>query len=381
MKEEAAGEFIKCRWLVSQWGAPFQEHVVMSWRGETLDAVEHTEDAPSVIVAPGLLNCHVHVDDPYFINAEGFIPWLRGMIAFRQKEVVTHARSQVKKMLETGTVAWGNIVVYPWSQLSDSPWEDREVSFLEVLGDVDSPFPSHLCHLSPHSPYALTPGLLEFIWREKRGILKAVHLAESADEVAFVQGKSNAIEEEIFLLKGRKPFIHPTARSPVEYMNSLGCVDDETLAIHSVFVDERDIEILVSKGASVVTCPRSNLYLSKEIAPLPLLKEAGIPVALGTDGLASTPNLSLWEEMRALWFVARVKGWRLNPEEILGMATGQGAEVLRLRHLASLRPGNEASFLVIEAPSSLSAEDLPAFVLFQGDAHLKSVYIKGKKVS
>ncbi len=252
--------------------------------------------------------------------------------------------------------------------------------FREVLGDVGVPLPPPGFPVSPHSPYSLTPQLLKTIWKERRDSLKAIHLAESQEEVLFVRGEPNIFEREIFPLAGRPPFPHPRARSPVEYLEMLECLDAKTIAIHSIFVDQKDVEILARKKASVVLCPRSNLYLSHSLSPLPLLMEAGIPTALGTDGLGSTPNLSMWEEMRTLWFHARSKGWRVTPREVLTMATRQGAKILGLQDLTSLEPGHEASFMVIALPREMSPEELASFVLFQGDLYLEAVYIKGKRV-
>ena len=130
----------------------------------------------------------------------------------------------------------------------------------------------------------------------------------------------------------------------------------------------------------MVICPRSNLYLSKNIGPLPLFQERKIPVGLGTDSLGSCPNLSLWEEMRTLACYAQGKGWPLSPQTILSMGTQEGARILGLEALTQLKPGNEASFLTVRIPSSLPPNDLAPFILFQGDLHLEGVYIKGRKM-
>jgi len=268
----------------------------------------------------------------------------------------------------------------PWKMESPTPWGATRVPFLEILGNEEAPLPTPEFPLSPHSPYALTPQLLQRIWKERKNSLKAIHLAESREEVAFIRGETNAFEREVFPQAGRKPFPRPKARSPVEYLATLGCLDEKTVVIHGIFMDKEDVETLARKGASVVICPRSNLYLSGRIAPLPLLKERGVPLALGTDGLGSTPNLSMWEEMRTLWFHTRSQGWDLSPQEVLCMATHRGARILGLDSLSSLEEGREASFLVIRVPQEIGPEELATFVLFQGDLNLKAAYIKGQRV-
>ncbi len=374
------GKSVACKWLISQWNSPPREGVTLVWEGEEIVSLEPCHHPPPVIIVPGLINAHVHADFSHLISPPSFIPWIKKVIKLRRQHRPSSSLPQEEAMVKTGTVAWGNIVPYPWEKGKTSYIANTVVPFLEVLGDEDAPLPPKGLPLSPHAPYSTSPALLRRIWRERPKELKAIHLSESYEETAFVQGKPNAIEEEVLPLAGRRSFHRPKASTPIQYMEEIGCLDSNTIAIHAVFMTQRDAEILEKRGASVVVCPRSNLYLSGEIAPLPLLVEAHISVALGTDGLGSSPNLNLWEEMRTLWFYAKAQGWSLPPQKILSMATGGGGSILRIRELSSIEIGKEASFLVIEMPAPLSPEELAGFVLLQGDTHLKSVYIKGRKV-
>lgn len=373
-------ENISCKWLITRWDTPPQENITLSWRSGKILRLEPCTHPSSRVIVPGLINCHVHLDFPSFIWAPSFIAWIKKVIAFRRRKTKPSTLPQEETSIKTGTVAWGNIVPYPWNEGIVPHMGNSVVPFLEVLGDLKSPMPPEGFPVSPHAPYSLSPQLLEKLGRKMKETLKAIHLAESKEEVAFVQGKPNPIEEEIFPLVGRSPFPHPSARSPVEYLDALGCLDTKTIAVHAVFVDEKDADILARRGGSVVVCPRSNLYLSKNIAPIPQFQEREIPIGLGTDGLGSCPNLSMWEEMRTLAFYAQEKGWPLPPQTILSMATQEGARILGLEALTQLKPGNEASFLTVRIPPSLSPDELAPFILFQGDLHLEGVYIKGRRV-
>ncbi len=370
---------IPCRWLIQRWDQPPREGVSLAWEGEFITAVEPTPSFPDLAVVPGLVNSHVHTDFLQLISAQNLVEWIKHVVSFRRTLGSHPSTPQEITLVKHGTVAWGSIVAPPWKQ-EPPPWKASRVAFLEVLGDEGAPLPPRGLPISPHSPYSVSPRLLQRVWRERKDSLKAIHLAESREEVAFVRGEENALEREIFPLAGRRPFPRPRARSPVEYLATLECLDEKTLVIHGIFMDHKDVETLAQKGVSVVICPRSNLYLSGELAPLPLLMEAKIPLALGTDGLGSTPSLSLWHEMRALWFYARCRGWNLSPREVLLMATRQGTHILNLDYLTSLEKGKEASFMVIRIPPEIPPEDLATFVLLQGDLHLEALYIKGQRV-
>ncbi len=369
-----------CKWLIQRWDMPPREGVSLAWDSGYIASLEPSPSPPNLAIVPGLVNPHVHADFSRLIPARDLIDWIKHVVRFRRTQGVHPIHPQEESMVRYGTAAWGSIVARPWKEEETLPHGATRVAFYEVLGDRESPLPPPGHPLSPHSPYAATPELLQRVWRERPDSLKAIHLAESKEEVAFVRGENNAFEREIFPLAGRKPFSRPRARSPVEYLDTLECLDDKTLVIHGVFVDGADAELLATRGASVVLCPRSNLYLSGKMAPLPMLKEAGVPLALGTDGLGSTPSLSPWEEMRTLWFHARSKGWNLDPQDVLAMATHQGAQTLGLEHLTGLEEGKEASFLVIKIPQDLPPQELATFVLLQGDLHLEAIYIKGQRV-
>ena len=97
----------------------------------------------------------------------------------------------------------------------------------------------------------------------------------------------------------------------------------------------------------MVTCPRSNQALGVGTAPVPQLMAQGIPVALGTDSLASAPDLDLFAEMAAL--IADHPG--LSPAAVLRLATLNGAHALGLAdRLGSLAPGKLARATVVALP-------------------------------
>ena len=84
----------------------------------------------------------------------------------------------------------------------------------------------------------------------------------------------------------------------MEYLDSLGMLNERLAAVHCVWLSEEDCYLLAERKANVVNCTVSNLKLASGIAPLNTLMKAGVNVCLGTDGASSNNNLSLFEEMK-----------------------------------------------------------------------------------
>src|SRR6185369_13898461 len=109
--------------------------------------------------------------------------------------------------------------------------------------------------------------------------------------------------------------------------------------VHAVHLGARDFPRLQAHGVTVVTCPRSNRRLQVGSAPVPRLLSSGIPVALGTDSLASAPDLDLFAEMAAL----RQEHPGLPPAAVLLMGTFNGARALGLEEMfGSVAAGKSA---------------------------------------
>jgi cytosine/adenosine deaminase-related metal-dependent hydrolase len=205
--------------------------------------------------------------------------------------------------------------------------------------------------LTPHAPHTSSPALLRAIAaRAARDRTRlSVHVAESEAEVRYLADGSGPLAE-LFEERGRPPGEwQPPACSPVRHLERLGLLGPRTLAVHCVHVGEEDRELLRRAGASVVTCPRSNRYLGVGTAPVPELLRAGIAVALGTDSLASAPDLDLFAEMAAL----RREHPGLDPETVLRMATHYGARALGCaERLGSIEAGREACFVSVALAAS-----------------------------
>src|SRR5439155_13698821 len=151
-----------------------------------------------------------------------------------------------------------------------------------------------------------------------------------------------------------------------------GLLGPDVLAAHCVVVDEEEIHVLAEHDVAVAHCPRSNAYVGCGIAPLRELREAGLRVGLGTDGVSSTPSHDFFDELRAVVMFARARERRpdaLTASEALELGTLGSARALGLdEEIGSLVPGKRADLAVVSLAGSayLPWEDPAAAVVFGG---------------
>ncbi len=178
-------------------------------------------------------------------------------------------------------------------------------------------------------------------------------------------------------------------QSVVRTLADHGVFDGQVLAAHCVWVDDQDIKILVDHQVAVAHCPLSNMKLGSGIAPLVAMRQAGITVALGTDGPASNDTLDLWEEVKFAPFLARVSALDatlLNPQETLSMATRESAQAVGLTSVGSLASGMTADFIRLDmehpafVPVTETAE-LMAHIAWSGSSRsVTDVWVDGQPV-
>ena len=139
----------------------------------------------------------------------------------------------------------------------------------------------------PHAVYTVSQEGLRWLagYSEEQGIGIHIHLSETREEV------------DGFLLSRGK--------SPVEYLDSLGLVNERLAAVHCVWLSPEDCYLLAERKANVVNCTVSNLKLTSGIAPLNTMMKANVNVCLGTDGASSNNNLNLFGEMKTAAIVQK----------------------------------------------------------------------------
>lgn len=154
---------------------------------------------------------------------------------------------------------------------------DRDLEKTEMLLEKYKDHPFIKVSVAPHSPYTVSgPNLvMAKELARKYDAVYQIHVAETKKEV------EDCLKEH--------------GMTPVAYLDSLGVLDSKTVLVHCVHITDEDISLIASRKCFVVHCPLSNLKLGSGIAPVAKLLKAGVIVALGTDGSASSNRLDIWE--------------------------------------------------------------------------------------
>ncbi len=353
---------------------------------------------PNAVLLPALINAHTHLELSHLAHLTGrplsttFTGWIENMLAERAKvgfagEVVEQAaRHALAGQQRDGVIAVGDISNTGLSRDLVSGFTGTVLCFKEYLGlrasgvapalqEVEKEADHHLC--TAHAPYSTHPDLLCAL--KDRAVAGShvfpIHVAEPAAESEMMSQGRGEIPE---FLKRRGFWdgsFQPTGidkSGGVQYLHQLGVLDDKTLCVHCIHVTAQEIALLADSCSKVCICPGSNRYLNVGKAPVQQYLEQGFLPALGTDSLASNPEISIWREMQLLA--------EDHPEveyaDILAMATAGGAAALGFADdIGTLEPGKQADFLAVELPEDVySAADVYSWLVTTGSS-LQPVWI------
>ncbi len=184
-----------------------------------------------------------------------------------------------------------------------------------------------------HSPYTCSPATLIAAKKlaSDTGVRFFIHLAESRQETSML--------------------IDARGTSPVRHLQALGLLDEATVCVHGIWLDDQDLTLLATSGTPVVTCPQSNLKLASGTAKVSEMLERGILVGLGTDGPASNNSLDMFREMDMLAKIQKLQSLRatdLPAGQALACATESGARLLGLEATGRITVGNRADIILID---------------------------------
>ena len=360
---------------------------------------EKTIDAAGHLAMPGLVNTHTHAPMTLFRGLADDLPlmtWLNEYIfPAEAKNVNEEMAYWCSKLAAAEMILSGTTTVADGYFLEDSVAEafiDCGIRSVVAQGVIDFPAPGvpdpgenvtaaetfierwqdKSSLLIPavfcHSPYTCSP---ETMIRAKEmarlnDAMLFIHLAETRTEVEQIQEQ------------------HYT--TPLRYLESLGILDEDTVCVHCVWLDDNEIQILAKSGAKVSTCPQSNMKLASGIAPLKKILAAGIPVGLGTDSCASNNTLDMFAEMDMCAKLHKVKDLdptALQAKTVLEMATRGGAYVIGLeQEIGSLTPRKKADIILLDMmqPHLQPFYNPDQLVYAACGADVKSVIIDGKIV-
>jgi cytosine/adenosine deaminase-related metal-dependent hydrolase len=318
--------------------------------GERLDAV----------ILPALVNAHLHLE---LSHLAGEVPGGGGLPAWIESFVRTRRRCQerdprpamqeaARALVRAGVAAVGDVSntlgsVGPLGEAGLAGTVFQEVfgttreridaaiaDALRVAAGAPPPAPGLGVTLSPHAIYStLHDAVVELLQRGPGSL----HLAEDPAERRFVSEGGGGFAALVARMGGRPEEIVPRSRSAVALVAPH--LRPHHLAVHCVDLDDDDVGLLRASGATAVLCPRSNAYIGCGTPRLDALLAAGVPLALGTDSLASCPSLAPLADAAALRRAFQaIPARRVVPLLWNGAAVGAP-------HVGALTPGRAPGIL------------------------------------
>jgi len=313
---------------------------------------------------PGLINSHTHAAMSLMRGLADDLPlmtWLNEHIwpaegRFVSEEFVRDGTQlAIAEMLRGGTTCFNDMYFYPDIAghvaaaagmravvgliVIDFPtaWAADADEYLSKGLKIHDTFRGHSLiktAFAPHAPYTVSDGPLESVrnYINELNIPIHMHLHETQHEV------NEATEQQ--------------GKRPIERLSELNIFSPHMMAIHMTQLNDEEIELMAKTGSHVVHCPESNLKLASGFCPVTKLIDAGVNVALGTDGAASNNDLNMFSEMRTAALLAKgVSGdaSALPAEKALSMATINGAKALGIANeTGSLEVGKAADIVAID---------------------------------
>ena len=287
-------------------------------------------DLGNVAVLPALVNAHTHLELSWMRGlvpaADDFPTWLRTVLELRRSGpersglVEAAIVEAVREARTFGTGLVGDVSNTLATSVALAMHEMPAIVFLELIGFQSSeaahvleaglrrlreiPVTDDVRHsLAPHAPYSVSPALFAQI----RAVLNrdpfartTVHLGESRAEVEFLLEGTGPFRALLDALGKWDVTWTAPACSPVEYAERMGFLDDRVIVVHAVQFGPTELQRISARRATLVTCPRGNIRTGAGEPPVGDFFEAGIRVALGTDSLASVPDLNLFAELEAM---------------------------------------------------------------------------------
>jgi cytosine/adenosine deaminase-related metal-dependent hydrolase len=178
-----------------------------------------------------------------------------------------------------------------------------------------------------------------------------VHLSESAEEVQFVKDGTGPWRTFLEEVNAWDPAWVAPGVSPVQFLDDNGFLDARLLAVHGVQMSPADLARLEARGVTLVTCPRSNGHTGAGAPPLEDFYASGVRVAVGTDSLASAPDLNVFAELATM----RALAPSIPATSLLESATWQGARALGFgAELGTIEPGKRARLIAVDVPPGTS---------------------------
>jgi 5-methylthioadenosine/S-adenosylhomocysteine deaminase len=321
-------------------------------------------DLASHVLVPGLVNAHTHAAMALFRGLADDLPlmqWLGEHIWPAETRWVSDefvqdgTRLAIAEMLRGGTTCFNDMYFFPEDTarvasasgiravvgliLIDVPtvWARDTDEYLAKGLEVHDRFredPLVRTAFAPHAPYTVSDEALARVatLAEELDLAVHMHVHETADEV--------------------RAGVERHGVRPLERLDRLGLLTPRLVAVHMTQVTPEEVERVASRGVSVAHCPESNLKLASGFCPVERLLDAGVNVAVGTDGAASNNDLDMLGELRTAALLGKAvagAAGAVDATTALAMATLHGARALGLEtEIGSLVPGKSADLVAVD---------------------------------
>lgn len=329
----------------------------------TYHGKEHIELSDHVLL-PGLVNTHGHAAMALLRGFADDLPlhtWLEQHIwpietQWVNAEFVKDGTElAIAEMIRSGTSCFSDMYYFPdtvadtanrigiRSQIAfpiidfPSPWgrgpDDYIHKGLQLHDDYKGRELTRII-FGPHSAYTLADGPMEKIatYSEELDTQIQIHLHETVQEIS--------------------DHIKRYGTKPLQRLANIGLLSPRSQCVHMTQIDDQDILMLLDYNAQVVHCPKSNLKLASGFCPTNSLLNAGINVALGTDGAASNNSLDMFSELSTAALLAKTvanNAAAINAYQALEMATINGAKAMGWdNQIGSLEKGKAADIIAVK---------------------------------
>lgn len=386
-------KIFSANWILPGNGPPLQNNALVIRDGKIFDIGPTKEiekkysnrvyNLGNTIIFPAFVNVHTHLELTHLrdkVDASGgFLPWMRktsqGLQESSEEEISKGIRQGIQELYSHGTIGIGEVTS---TNLSAEPLMETALFgriFHEVQGFRNFKVPYQMQeiqeqmneysdtskithHVSPHSPYLVGRKLFQEI--EQRESLISLHLASVPEEIEFFRSGSGPIKQvllanEMYDYKWKIP-----ETTPVRYFFDNYYYAQSNILVHMVHVTDEDMDYMAECHVDIhiCLCPRSHKSLGLGLAPARKYIKRGFNLCLGTDNIVSSGDFDMRNEMRAA-----MDTFDLPPEDILGMATYQGAKALGFdNQIGSIEPGKFGFLLMMENPFAVDKNPYEALL-------------------
>ncbi|MBT9300628.1 TRZ/ATZ family hydrolase [Pseudomonas sp. TAE6080] len=327
-------------------------------------AAHEVRELPGVLLSPGLVNAHGHAAMSLFRGLADDLPlmtWLEKHIWPAEAKWVDEAFVRdgtdlaIAEQIKGGISCFSDMYFFPKiaSERVHNSGIRAQIAIpildfaipgaatadealrqgIELFGDLKH-HPRIKIAFGPHAPYTVSDANLE----------KVRVIAEELDAAIHMHIHETAFEVQ--------QSVEQYGERPLARLARLGLLGPRLQAVHMTQISEDDLALLVESNSSVIHCPESNLKLASGFCPVERLWQAGVNVAVGTDGAASNNDLDLLGETRTAALLAKAvagSASALDAHRALRMATLNGARAMGLEaEIGSLEVGKAADIVAFD---------------------------------